>query len=86
MPLHFLVCGRLSSAGEFAEARDWRGVGYGRYLTPGGNDVRAVRRMADMTPALGIIQLIKCHDFAESSDVGAFEALVKTGAARWLKV
>ena len=84
--LQFLCANRVDAANEFAQARGWVCVGFGHYLTAGGDHVRVVRQLRDLPPTVGaVVSLYRCHDFAESVDVPAFERMVKSGEARWIK-
>jgi hypothetical protein len=84
--LQFLRARQIASANNFAEARGWITIGFGRCRNAAGDDIRAVRRMSELSPTVGITPLIKCDDFSESNDAEAFERMVKSGSAKWLKV
>jgi hypothetical protein len=84
--LQFLCANRVDNANAFAQARGWVAVGLGHYLTAAGDHVRVVRQFRDMVPTAGaVVSLYRCYDFAESADAAAFERLVKSGEARWIK-
>lgn len=84
----YLVC--CSDAAGFADAkkRGWTRLARNRYATAEKDDVRVVRRFAEMIPLPGRTMLIKGADFpeepAEGSQAALFAEFVAAGHGEWI--
>jgi hypothetical protein len=83
--LQYLVGARIAAANELAATRGWTALGFGRFATLEGNEVRFARRLTDLSPMRGTVPFIKSGDFSENAEAQAFEQIVKQGAAKWIK-
>jgi hypothetical protein len=83
--IKFLLVDSVSSAVPYAAEREWAAVGYGRYRTPEGDEVRAAARKTDLCPTPGGLLFIAGPNWDSGANALYFQGMLKAGTARWTK-
>jgi hypothetical protein len=84
--IRYLLVDSQASAAEFASARGWEAIGFGKFLTPAGDHVIAATRPTDLFPSRAPLEFMRTPGFAENPFAGHFESMLKAGTARLIKL
>lgn len=82
--LFFLVCADEARGRAECLGRGWVQVGVARFFTPARDDVRVVRRFADVVLLPGGTWMMAGEDYLRNPERDAFDNLVSAGVAKWV--
>lgn len=95
----YLVCSTDKRCQEEGEReRGWTRLAIHRFATPEGDDIRAIRRIADLVPFAGVTHMLKGRDYDDGPEgateaqldgwireKGEFDAFVASGRGKWVE-
>jgi hypothetical protein len=77
--IRYLLVDNQASAAEFASARGWEAIGFGKFLTPAGDHVIAATRPTDLFPSRAPLEFMRTPGFAENPSPAPSSLCLKRG-------
>lgn len=82
--IYYLVGTTAQDCSDFAAALGWTRIGYTRFATPAKDDIRAMTRFAEFTPAAGVAQVYRTQNYGSHQDRESFDREEGLGRLEWV--